>query len=147
VWSLYIDVEFLNFDGNAFDVAWLGVSAGLAKVRLPRVLFDVDLERGVVVDGEPVELAWSGEGAFACSFVGIDEGRYILIDPDQEEEELATANVCVVIDQEQRIRHLFKGGVGLGREDIKICVELASERAGYLSFILQEAASKLGTSN
>jgi exosome complex RNA-binding protein Rrp42 (RNase PH superfamily) len=100
-----------------------------------------------VVDGIPVKIIFGGEGTFACSFVGIDEGKYILIDPDQEEEELATDTACVVIDQERRLRYLFKGGIGLQRGDIRRCVELAGERAGYLGFIVEDSASKIQISD
>ena len=147
VWTLYIDIQFLNYDGNGFDAAWLALTAALSKTQLPPIQFNPDLNRGVVVDGFPARLEWPEGNIFACSFVGIDDGKYLLIDPDQEEEELSTASVCIVIDQDRRIRHLYKGGVGLGREGIKKCIDLASERAGYLSFILEESAGKPGISN
>lgn len=95
----------------------------------------------------PSKLVFGGENTFASSFVGIDEGKYILFDPDEEEEGLATETVIVVIDQERRLRYLYKGGIGLKREDIKRCIELAGERAGYLSFILEESADKIQISD
>jgi len=96
------------------------------------------------VDGTPAPLAWSGEGVFACSFVGVDDGTYVLFDPDLEEEEMATGRVCVVIDLERRIRWLYSVGMGLGRKQIKECVEIAVERAGYFSFVMEESAKKTG---
>jgi exosome complex component RRP43 len=143
VWTLYIDIQFLNYDGNALDSAWLALTATLSRVQLPPVQFNPDLNRGVVVDGVPEKLVFGGENTFACSFVGTDEGKYILIDPDEEEESLATENVSIVIDQEKQLRHLYKGGIGFKREDIRRCIELAGERAGYLSFVLEENASKV----
>ena len=105
----------------------------------------------MVVDGVPAALAWpsAGEGGgwFACSFVGVDEGRYVLVDPDEEEEELATGRCVVVVDAERRVRWLYSGGIGLGRREIKKCVELAAERAGYLSFVLEESAKNVEMSN
>lgn len=143
VWTLYIDIQFLNYDGNAFDSLWLALTSALSRTTLPPVQFNPDLNRGVVVDGMPIKLAFRGEGTFACSFVGIDEGKYILMDPDEEEESLATETVCVVIDQERRLRYLFKGGNGLKKSDIIVCIELASERAGYLGFVVEESSSKI----
>jgi exosome complex component RRP43 len=143
VWTLYIDIQFLNYDGNALDSAWLAVTSALSRTQLPPIQFNPDLNRGVVVDGVPTKTAFTGENTFACSFVGIDEGKYILIDPDEEEESLATENVCIVIDQERRLRYLDKRGIGLKSENIKRCIELAADRAGYLSFILEESSSKI----
>jgi len=100
----------------------------------------------VIVDGLPAKLPFEGENTFACSFVGIGEGKYVLVDPDEEEESLATETVTVVIDQERQLRYLFKSGIGLTRDDIKRCIELAGERAGYLSFVLDESANKIQTS-
>ena len=118
-----------------------------SRMELPPIQFNTDLNRGVIIDGVPAKLDFGGENTFACSFVGIDEGKYILFDADEEEESLATETVTVVIDQERRLRYLYKGGIGLKREDIRRCIELAGERAGYLSFILEESASKIQISD
>jgi len=147
VWTLYIDIQFLNYDGNALDSAWLSVTSALSRTTLPPVQYNADLGRGVVVDGMPTKVEFGGEGTFACSFVGIDGGKYVLIDPEEEEEELATERVCVVIDQERRLRYMLKTGLGLRRGDIKRCMELAGERAGYLSFVVEESASKIQISD
>ena len=143
MWSLYIDVQFLNYDGNALDSAWLALTSTLSRVQLPPILFHFDLNRGVIIDGQPIKIDFQGENTFACSFVGIDEGKYILFDPDEEEESLATESVCVVIDQERRLRYLYKGGIGLSRDNLRRCIELAGERVGYLSFVVEESASKI----
>jgi exosome complex RNA-binding protein Rrp42 (RNase PH superfamily) len=116
-------------------------------MQLPPVQFNPDLNRGIIIDGIPSKVVFGGENTFACSFVGIDEGKYILFDPDEEEEGLATGAVSVVVDQERRIRYLYNGGIGIKRKDIKRCIELAGERAGYLSFILEESASKIQVSD
>jgi exosome complex RNA-binding protein Rrp42 (RNase PH superfamily) len=147
VWSLFIDVQFLNYDGNALDSAWLAVSSALTRLKLPVIQFNVDVNRGVVVDGMPCPVEFNGGNIFACSFVGVDEGRYILIDPDEEEESLATENICVVIDQEQRLRYLYKGGLGFQSEDVGRCVELAGDRAAYLSFLVEQSANKIEISD
>jgi exosome complex component RRP43 len=147
VWTLYIDIQFLNYDGNALDSAWLSLTSALSRLELPPIQFNPDLNRGVIVDGFPAKLLFGGANTFACSFVGIDEGKYILFDPDEEEEELATENVTIVIDQERRLRYLYKGGIGLKRGDIKRCIELAGERAGYLSFISEQSANKIQMSD
>lgn len=143
VWTLYIDVQFLNYDGNALESAWLALTAALSRVQLPPIVFNPDLNRGVIVDGQPVKIEFQGENTFACSFVGIDEGKYLICDPDEEEESLATESVCVVIDQEWRLRYLYKGGIGFTRDKLKRCIQLAGERAGYLSFVVEQSASKV----
>ena len=147
VWILYIDIQFLNYDGNALDSAWLAVTSSLSRTQLPPVQYNSDLEKGVIIDGVPAPIPFNGTGTFACSFIGIDEGKYLLIDPDEEEETLATETVSVVIDQERRIRYLYKGGIGLSKEDVRRCVELAGDRAGYLSFIVEQSASKVQISD
>jgi len=147
VWSLFIDIQFLNYDGNALDSAWLSVSSALARMKLPPVQFNVDINRGVVVDGMTLPVEFAGNNIFACSFVGIDEGKYILSDPDEEEESIATESITVVIDQKHLIRYLYKGGLGFQGEDIRRCVELAGDRAAYLSFVVEQSASKIEISD
>lgn len=52
-WVLYIDVLFISYDGNPFDVAWLAVLAALRDTRLPAgAYWDADTER-VVCPGGP----------------------------------------------------------------------------------------------
>lgn len=142
VWTLYMDIEFLNYDGNALDAAWISLSSALSRMELPPIQYNMDINRGVIIDGVSKKLPFQGENVFMCSFVGIDRGKYILADPDEEEESLATETVVVAIDLEGQLRYLHKNGNDLKREDIKRCIELAGERAGYLSFIAEESSDK-----
>jgi len=147
VWTLFIDIQFLNYDGNALDSAWLSLTSALTRLQLPPIQFNPDLNRGIIIDGVPCNVPFEGENTFACSFISIDEGKYLLFDPDEEEESLANETVTVVIDQDRRLRYLFKVGMGMKREDIKRCIELAGDRAGYLSFVLEESANKMQISD
>jgi exosome complex RNA-binding protein Rrp42 (RNase PH superfamily) len=116
-------------------------------MELPPIQFNPDLDRGVIIDGIQSRLAFQGGNTFSCSFVGIDEGKYILVDPDEEEEDLATENMFVVIDQERRLRYLYKGGIGFTKDHIKKCIAIAGDRAGYLSFIIEDSGNKIQTSD
>lgn len=142
VWTLYMDIQFLNYDGNALDAAWLSLSTALSRMELPPIQYNTDINRGVIIDGVPVKVPFQGENVYVCSFVGIDQGKYVLADPDEEEESLATETVIVAVDLERRLRYLYKSGMDLKREDIKRCIELAGERAGYLSFMTEESSNK-----
>ena len=103
------------------------------------------------MDGVSAALAWpsAGEGGgwFACSFVGVDEGRYVLVDPDEEEEELATGRCVVVVDAERRVRWLYSGGIGLGRGEIKKCVELAERELGICRLCWRSQLKRAEMSN
>ena len=142
VWTLYMDIQFLNYDGNALDAAWLSLSTALSRMELPPIQYNTDINRGVIIDGVPTKVPFEGENVFVCSFVGIDQGPYVLADPNEEEESLAMETVIVAIDLERQLRYLYKSGNALTREDIKKCIELAAERAGYLSFIAEENSYK-----
>ena len=143
-WVLYVDLLFLSFDGNPFDVAWAAVVAALRDTKLPVARWDPDREMVVCSRKEGKKLNVRGLPV-ACSAAvfmekehseGITvagEGRnWILLDPDRLEESLCREVVTVVVDcsdGETRIKSMEKqGGTVLGRELIRGYVGVAEDR-------------------
>ena len=143
-WVLYVDLLFLSFDGNPFDVAWAAVVAALRDTKLPVARWDPDREMVVCSRGEGRRLNVRGLPV-ACSAAvfmekehseGITvagEGRnWILLDPDRLEESLCREVITVVVDcsdGETRIKSMEKqGGTVLGRELIRGYVGVAEDR-------------------
>lgn len=106
-WVLYIDIFFIAFDGNPFDVAWAAVLAALRDTKLPSTRWDADRELVICSRQERKPLTLSGF-PIACT-AGVFQERatefeqpgefYTLVDPDRTEEDLCDEYVTVVVDK------------------------------------------------
>ncbi|XXH02388.1 Rab proteins geranylgeranyltransferase component A [Hypoxylon texense] len=105
-WVLYIDILFISFDGNPFDVAWAAMVAALRDTKLPQAHWDVDQEM-VLCSREalsPLSIRGLPVACTAAVFTAKERqkkggGQYwILVDPDRLEESLCDETVTMVID-------------------------------------------------
>jgi len=142
-WVLYIDLVFLSFDGNPFDVAWAAVVAALRDTKLPVARWDPDREMVVCSKTETMKLTIKGL-PIACSAavflekehgevaVGEKNRHWILLDPDRLEESLCKEVITMVVDcsdGETKIRAIEKqGGTVFGRELIRGFALVAEDR-------------------
>ncbi|KAI1211941.1 ribosomal protein S5 domain 2-like protein [Annulohypoxylon truncatum] len=152
-WVLYIDVLFISFDGNPFDVAWAAILAALRDTKLPRAYWDVD--RDMVLCSRPTEskkptpLSIRGlpVACTAAVFTAKERqkkggGKYwILVDPDRLEESLCDETVTMVVDGtegEMKILAISKnGGTVVGPALMREFVDVAGVRWKEFRAVLQ----------
>ncbi|KAI1379164.1 ribosomal protein S5 domain 2-like protein [Hypoxylon crocopeplum] len=121
-WVLYIDVLFVSFDGNPFDVAWAAVLAALRDTKLPLAYWDVDREMVLCPRNKipnPLGVFGLPVPSTAAVFTAKERqkkggGQYwILVDPDRLEESLCDETVTMVVDRiggEMKILAISKSG-------------------------------------
>lgn len=143
-WVLYIDIFFISYDGNPFDLAWAALLAALRDTKLPRGRWDPDQERVLCSRDEPaVPLSTSGL-PIACSAAvlvgrdgsgqkrGLGKSFWVLVDPDRVEESVCDETVTAVVDRsggETRVLMLEKlGGPTLSPEMLGEFVLVAEQR-------------------
>jgi exosome complex component RRP43 len=139
-WVLYVDIFFVSYDGNPFDVAWAAVVAALKDTRLPEARWDPDREMVLCSRQKWTKLELSGLPV-ACTagvFTEKDaerpsEGRYwLLLDPDNQEEELCEEAITMVADCSEgdtQILSISKhGGTVASPEHLKAFVKVAEKR-------------------
>ncbi|KAL0937462.1 3 exoribonuclease family protein [Colletotrichum truncatum] len=140
-WVLYIDIFFISFDGNPFDVAWAAVLAALHDTTIPSARWDPDREMVICSRDEPKSLTLHGFPV-ACTagvFTGKEttdkpvEGKFwTLVDPDTLEEGLCDEEVTAVVDRsggETKILSISKhGGTALQPQLIREYVGVAERR-------------------
>lgn len=143
-WTLYIDVLFVSFDGNPFDAAWVAILAALRDTKLPRAWWDADREmilcsrkesRPLTVTGLPVACTvavLTDKDAEAATRDEAQGKRWLLVDPDRDEEKLCEESITVVVDRtggETAIRGISKaGGRTLSPKDIREVVGMAESK-------------------
>ncbi|KAI1137446.1 ribosomal protein S5 domain 2-like protein [Hypoxylon sp. FL0543] len=152
-WTLYVDVLFISFDGNPFDVAWAAIVAALRDTKLPRAYWDVDREMVLCSrptgNEQPMPLSIRGlpVACTAAVFTANERqkkgiGRYwILVDPDRLEESLCDETVTMVVDStegELKILAISKnGGTVVGPALMREFAKVAEVRWKEFRDILQ----------
>ncbi|KAI1417431.1 ribosomal protein S5 domain 2-like protein [Hypoxylon sp. FL1857] len=152
-WVLYVDVLFISFDGNPFDVAWAAIVAALRDTKLPRAYWDVDREMVLCSrprkQEQPLPLSIRGlpVACTAAVFTANERqkkggGRYwILVDPDRLEESLCDETVTMVVDRtegETKILAISKnGGTVVGPALMREFAKVAEARWKEFRDVLQ----------
>ncbi|KAI1760936.1 ribosomal protein S5 domain 2-type protein [Hypoxylon sp. FL1150] len=148
-WVLYIDILFVSFDGNPFDVAWAAILAALRDTKLPQAYWDVDRETVLCSREAPSPLSIRGLPAACTTAVFTAKERqkkgdqfWVLVDPDRLEESLCDETVTMVVDcssGETKILSISKqGGTVAGPAVVRKFATVAEARWKEFRAILQE---------
>ncbi|KAL2753976.1 hypothetical protein ACRALDRAFT_1081211 [Sodiomyces alcalophilus JCM 7366] len=148
-WVLYIDIFFISFDGNPFDVAWIAMLAALGNTKIPRAWWDADREMVICtrVDPKPLSLSGFPIPCTAVVFTGKDTEKstgesefWVLVDPDRLEETLCDESISVVIDKTSGKTNLLSmsrhGGTAMQPDLIMNYVKVAEKRWDELRSLL-----------
>lgn len=147
-WTLYIDVLCLALDGNAFDAAWLALSAALRDTKLPGAWWDPDKEAilcsPLVTDSHELVLAQIPSASTFAVFTTAsplkprDEAQsWVLADPDAFEEDVSDESLTVMIRPTTNggpvlLKTEKSGGSFVSREAMRQCVMQARKRSDQL---------------
>ncbi len=100
VWSVFVDLYVLNYDGNLFDASTIAAMAALVSTRVPK------LENGEVLRKEIDRKLKIDNVVASTTFAKIHE--MYLLDPDSAEEEAASTRLSITTDGKV-IRAMQKG--------------------------------------
>ncbi|KAJ2397348.1 hypothetical protein GGI23_003568 [Coemansia sp. RSA 2559] len=136
VWSLSADIVCLKYDGNILDASIIALMAALEDLKLPKA--KLDPATGVVsadrTKAEPLALR---KRLFPATFSLVDDA-YLVADADDAEEQMATAGLLIVLDDNDRLANIWKRGAGLvSKETIRQCIGSAGQRKEALVNTLQ----------
>ena len=101
VWSLFVDILVIDFDGNLFDSSHMALIKALETTPLPFSRYDMGENKRIPIQGIPI----------STTFVKL--GGKIMYDPTALEERVADARITLVIDDDSHLRSLQKGGRGV----------------------------------
>lgn len=100
VWSVFVDVYVLNYDGNLFDAGMFASAAALNTCRMPKYEDEKVIREGNLEKFKPGGLATS------CTFAKL--GKSIVLDASGNEEAFMDARITISND-EAVIRAMQKG--------------------------------------
>ena len=128
VWMVFIDLHIIDYDGNLFDAAMLGVMAALLNTKIPVAKYEND---ELIIDEENTIDLPLRDKATMSTFVKI--GDHMVLDPSLDEESILDARLTIGITESGQICAMQKGGDGsLTQEDILGAVKTAYSKKDEL---------------
>uniref|UniRef100_A0A1B0CH49 Exosome complex component RRP45 n=1 Tax=Lutzomyia longipalpis TaxID=7200 RepID=A0A1B0CH49_LUTLO len=113
VWSVRVDVNVLNHDGNIIDCASVGVLAALLHFRRPDVTWTgTEFTIHTSAEKDPIPLVLH-HFPVCVSYVIFQDGSVACADPTDLEERVAQANMVFGLNSYQELCGLHLGGVTL----------------------------------
>ncbi|KAM5180566.1 exosome complex component RRP43 [Mantella aurantiaca] len=136
-WVLYCDLICLDYGGNLLDTCVCALVAALRNARLPFVKINEETGLAQVTLSTRSALKIH-KHPISTSFAIFDD-KQILVDPTNEEENLATGLMTIVTDEEGRLCTVRKpGGSSLSAEKLQECISRAITRHKEVQNLLDE---------
>jgi exosome complex component RRP42 len=105
VWSVFIDIYSLNYDGNLIDAAGLGAIAALKTAKIPKY----DPKTEAVCYGELTDKKIPLIKEIPISITAHKIGDTLIVDPTLEEEDVSEARVTIGASSSGVISSIQKG--------------------------------------
>lgn len=133
VWTVFIDIHVLDYDGNLFDAASLASLGAVMSATVPNVQY----EKGKKDVPLPIT-----EPPVSCTTAKI--AGVLMSDPSLEEDQVMDARLTVALDKDGNIRAMQKGGNGsFTVQEIQTIIKTSQSNGARLRKVL-EAAVKNG---
>jgi exosome complex component RRP42 len=134
VFVVFVDVYVLDHDGNLIDASSIASLAALASAKMN----DYEVEDGEVVYKSGLRSLPIQNHPVSVTLAKI--GRSLVVDPSLDEEQVTTARLTVISDNDGRICAMQKGGAGvLSIEEVKQGVAVALSKAPEIRLKVMEA--------
>jgi len=133
VWTVFIDMYVLNYDGNLFDAGTLAAMAALMNTKVPKV------EDGEAVRTERTQKLKIDNIVASTTFAKVKDR--LILDPNGDEELAADCRLTIATDAE-KVRSMQKGkSGGLSKGDIEQLLDASFNKYGELKDILTRTQS------
>lgn len=133
VWSLFIDLYILNYDGNLFDASTIAAMTALNNTKMPKYE-----DEQTIRSGNLAKLKINNQ-VTSCTFAKI--GNKIILDPNSGEEAVMDGRVTIAND-ENVIRAMQKGMHGsFTQKELEELVETTFEKSKELRGVILNSKS------
>lgn len=134
VWTAFVDIYVLNYDGNLFDAATLAATSALLSARMPK------WEDEKVVREDKLGRLKTNGIVTSCTFAKI--GGKLLLDPNANEEEIMDCRLTVAND-ENVVRAMQKGMSGsFTFQELKDLVDVTFDKSKQLRDMVKKAVGE-----
>ncbi|KAL9973051.1 hypothetical protein ACROYT_G019459 [Oculina patagonica] len=137
-WVLYVDIMCLSYDGNITDASLIAAVAALQNTHLHSVKIDEETQTPVPSEKREVPLNLR-VNPVAATF-GVFDDTVLFADPTDEEENLVTGAVTLVITDDDKIAAVHKpGGSPLSDDKLQECFRKAITRGKEVRDLIHTA--------
>ncbi|KAA1093484.1 hypothetical protein PGTUg99_021809 [Puccinia graminis f. sp. tritici] len=145
VWSIRLDLHFLNDEGNLLDCASIAAIAALQTFQRPDVtLVGEEITIHSIQERVPVPLTLHHTPiSLTYGFFELDSHKSsVVLDPNYLEEQLSTGTITLALNPQKEICVVNKsGGVPLSIEEIMNVVKLGSQKVKQLDQLIKSLIS------
>ena len=125
VWMCFIDMYALDYDGNLFDAANLAAVSALKTAVIPGEQYGKGENKPLPITCTPI------------SVTSYKIGNTLILDPNYDEEHIATARLTVTTDDNGNFRAMQKGGKGsITLDELNQCLDIAVEKGKEIRKII-----------
>ena len=122
VWTAWVDVYVLDYGGNILDACTLAAVSALYNTKLPKV--EVDGENIKILKEEKTDIIPINYPVVTTTVAKI--GKYLVVDPNLDEENIADVKVSFSYVQDGRIVGMQKSNFGsLSLQEVDMAENLA----------------------
>lgn len=134
VFSVYIDIAVVNEDGNLFDAVSIASIVALSNCTMPKFKIEKD-EITILEETQPLPIK---SLPVSTTFAKIE--NKIIIDPNADEQEMATARLTLVTDENGKYVSAQKGKPGgFTFEELNHISTIALEKGNEIRDILRKS--------
>ncbi|KAG0308886.1 Exosome complex component RRP43 [Dissophora globulifera] len=142
VWSLWVDVVCVSYDGNICDAALTSVMAALSNVRIRKPTYEEGVVKVAGVDLLDDENSFRlnlARTPLSVSFALLDTDLILLADPNSAEESISQGQIVITLDETGQLCAVSKvGAASSSQQLLKQCIERARERSQELRHIMNQ---------
>ncbi|KAM7436235.1 Exosome complex component RRP43 [Porites harrisoni] len=141
-WVLYVDIMCLSYDGNITDACLIAAVAALQNTRLHSV--KIDEETQTPEPSEKKEVSLNLRQHPVASTFGIFDDSVLFADPTDEEENLVSGIVTIVVTDDDKIAAVHKpGGSPLTDDKLQECFKKSVRRGKEVRDLIQTACDDI----
>lgn len=126
VWMCHIDIYITDYCGNLFDACNLAAVLAIKNAVIPAERYGKGEDTPLPVTCTPVSITVA------------KIGKDLIIDPNFDEEHIASARLTVVTDDEGNFRAMQKGGRGsISLDELSACLDLSVEKGADIRKMIE----------
>lgn len=137
VWSLWVDIYVLDYDGNLIDASMLASMAALANTYIP--YYEVDQITGSIRIDRNKKIMPLPINRYVATVTINKIGEYMVIDPTGEEEAIASGSITFSVSEDSYIVGIQKRGMGtFSADEIEKALDVALNKAKEMIELLKK---------
>ncbi|KAF9962088.1 hypothetical protein BGZ72_010694 [Mortierella alpina] len=140
VWSIRVDIHFLDHDGNLVDAACIAAITALLHFRRPDVtVVGEDVTIHTLEQRNPVPLSVH-HIPICVTFAFFDNGERMIVDPTFLEEQIKEGDMTMTLNVHKEVCALSKaGGIPMDLDQILQCTKVAIVKVTEITAQIQAA--------